>query len=197
MTALDRPGIFKATIQSWCVRKAENSKAVAISMEYVVVSQLDGDKWEDWTQYDERYRIYGDTYVVKKDGKVNLSGVEQLAAALGWDGNLASVLGDPPDVVVQINVKEEAWMDNEGTERTSLKVKWLNPGDYTPEPRGESDADVKALGAQYGSLLRAAAAGAARAAGKTAATKARPNVPSGAALDVGARPQNSEDDIPF
>ncbi len=107
MRRLDRPGIFKARPLSWAVRTAE-SGAVSISAEYLVLAQLDGTEWIDWSEAEE-HTVFGDTYVVKRDGTVNTSGVEQLVAALGWNGDLRSVVGRPPQVVVQINVKDEEY----------------------------------------------------------------------------------------
>ncbi len=148
---LDRPGIFKARPLSWAVRTAD-SGAVAIALEYLVLAQLDGAEWVDWSAAED-HTVFGDTYVVKKDGTVHTSGVEQLVAALGWNGDLRSVAGVPPQVVVQITVKEEEY---QGKKR--LKVSWVNPGDYSPRPEAASDGDVARLQVRFGSLLRAAAA---------------------------------------
>ena len=107
MRRLDRPGIFKARLLNWAVRTAD-SGAVAVAAEYLILAQLDGSEWIDWSGAEE-HSVFGDTYVVKKDGTVHTSGVEQLVAALGWNGDLRSVVGRPPDVVVQVTVKEEEY----------------------------------------------------------------------------------------
>jgi hypothetical protein len=184
---LDRPGIFKARALSWAVRTAE-SGAVAIAVEYQVLAQLDGTAWVDWSGADE-HSVFGDTYVVKKDGTVHSSGVEQLVAALGWNGDLRSVVGAPPDVVVQITVKEEEY---QGKRR--LKVSWLNPGDYSPRPESASDGDVARLQVRFGSLLRAAAAVAAK---KAPAKPAPAPAPAGAATAGPTPTDQFDDDIPF
>ncbi len=178
MRRLDRPGIFKARPLSWAVRTAD-SGAVAIAIEYVVLAQLDGTSWVDWSAADE-HAVFGDTYVVKRDGTVHTSGVEQLAAALGWNGDLRAVAGAPPQVVVQITVKEEEY---QGKKR--LKVSWVNPGDYSPRPEAASDSDVARLQVRFGSLLRAAAAVSA----KPPAPKPAPAAPP--------PPPESSDDVPF
>ena len=152
MSSLDRAGIFKARAESWRVKTFQNSAAVAISVEFVVLAELNGGEWADWTGYDE-VRVWGDFFVVKKDGSPNVKTVQQLAASLDWGGSLRQVASPPPrDLVVQITVKAE---DYEG--KTYYKASWLNPGDYTPTPVGASEEEIGKLEARFGSLLKAAA----------------------------------------
>lgn len=186
--ALDREGIFKAKAVKWAVRKAE-SGAVSVNMQFLILAQLDGDEWNSWEQVQDHF-CYGDFYVIKKDGKINGTAVEQLVAALGWDGDLRSVVGEAPNVVVQITVKADEY---KGV--TRYKASWINPEDFTPGAFGESDEDVKQLQARYGSLLRAAAAGAAGAKPATKAAPAaapKPKAPPPAAKPMPAAVNGSE-----
>lgn len=178
-TALDRSGIFKCRVLAWSVKQTD-SGSVAVTLKLLVLSQLNGLEWVSWEEAEEHV-CYGDFWVVKKDGTVNTAAVEQLATSLGWDGNLSSVIGEPPSVVVQATVKEDTY---NGV--TRYKASWINPEDYAPTPAGESAEDVKVIQAKYGSLLRAAAAGATKAkAAKPPAKKQTATTPSG------------DDDIPF
>jgi len=153
---LDRAGIFKALPVSWFVQTKDDSNTVAVVISFLITSQLDGSEWADWTQFED-HGITGYFYVVKRDGGVNTTTVDQLVWSLGWTGDLHEVAGMPvPAKEVQITVKEEAW---EG--RPQLKVSWINPGDHKPGPKSASDADVKKVQARFGSLLRAAASSAA------------------------------------
>lgn len=149
---LDRSGIFKARPATWKVKTFPNSQAVAISFEFVIVAQLDGSTWTDWTGY-EPVRCFGDFFVVKKTGQPNVVTVQQLATSLGWNGDLRAVFGEPPDCVVQISVKEEVY---EG--KSYFKASWVNPEDYVPQGGGADEATVEQLQTRFGSLLRAAAA---------------------------------------
>lgn len=166
MNRLDRPGIFKARPVSWKVQTSTKSKSVGLNFEFEILAQLadgvdgNGEKisvWESWEGYDP-VGVYGTIWVIGKEGKPNQTGIEQLVKSLGWDGDLKSVLGPVPDVVCQIQVKEEVF---EGT--TQHKVSWINPEDFVPSPGGASSDEVTQLSTQFGSLLRAAAAGAKRA----------------------------------
>ncbi|MGE0191982.1 MAG: hypothetical protein AB7T63_08050 [Planctomycetota bacterium] len=154
MRRLDRPGIFRARPLSWSVRTSETSQAVAISIEFAVLAQLEASSWTSWAEYEE-HRVYGQFYVIKRDGSVNQTVVEQLAGALGWNGDLRTVAGPVPDVTVQITVKEDAYNG-----QVRFKADWINPGDHTPQVPGASQGEVGTLQARFGSLLRAAAAGA-------------------------------------
>lgn len=199
MTAtLEREGIFKARPVKWAVRKAE-SGAVSVNLQLLILAQLDGDDWVSWEAAEDHF-VYGDFYVVKKDGKINSAAVERLVGSLGWDGDLRSVFGDPPRVVVQATVKADTY---NGV--TRYKASWLNPENYVPGSFGESEDDVKQLQARYGSLLRAAASGAVKAgAPKPAqAQAAAPGKASKAAPPAAKAPAPSDDDaiptddIPF
>lgn len=152
--AIDREGIFRVRAETWKVRRADNSKSVAISFRFAILEQLDGQEWHDWGQYGG-YFVYGDFYVVKKDGTVNAKAVEQLSQSLGWDGSLRTVATcAPPDVVVQVKVEENIYNG-----RTTYRAAWMNPGDFVPTGGGEDEDSVRELDALFGSQLRAAAVG--------------------------------------
>lgn len=183
MLKLDRPGIFKAKPFAWFVRNSEQSQSVSISIEFVILEQLDGTEWADWSQYEE-HSIIGDFWVVKKDGSINVNAVENLVEAVGWDCNLTSVAGPAPDVVVQITVQEEEYRGN-----TRLKVAWLNPGDFTPRPQSAAPEQVQQLQSRFGSLLRAAAGSALKKPGNGKPAAATPAAAPAVAPAAAARPR--------
>lgn len=193
---LDREGIFKAKPFDWSVQPSNNSKSIAVSVGLLITAQyLDGE-WQSWEAY-EPHQTRGWWYVIGKDGKCNTTAVDQLVKSMGWNGDLRSVRGAPPDVVVQVNVKA-----NEYNGKTTYKAGWMNPEDYAPEFAGASEDDVDKLQVQYGSLLRAAAAAAApKPVAKAAAPKPAPKpAPKKAAPleppEAQAKP-NDDDPVPF
>ncbi len=196
MLRLDRAGIFKAQPVSWTVRSSQQSGAIALAIEFKILAQLDGAEWNDWAQYDE-YSIFGDFWVVKSDGTINTTTVESLARTLGWDGDLVSVVGEPPAEVVQITVREEEYQG-----RKRMKVAWLNPGDFSPMPESATPDQVQNMQRRFGSLLRAAAAGAAAPA-KASKSKRTAKAEVGAAIYAGkdapteTTPPPPDDDLPF
>lgn len=153
---LDRDGIFKARPVEWSVQPSKQTKAVAIYVGCTITAQYEDGEWKSWEEY-EPHSIGGWWYVIGKDGKVNTTAVEQLAKSLWWDGDLRTVAGDPPDLVVQLTVKSEP--DLAGNMKR--KAQWMNPEDFIPKMNGASEDDVAKLATQFGSLLRAAAAAAA------------------------------------
>lgn len=155
-TPLNRPGIFKAREESRRVKTFQNSSAVAIAIEFVVLAEKNGDDWTDWSGYEE-VRVWGDFFIVKKDGTPSVATVQQLAASLEWSGSLRD-LAPRRDLVVQITVKGE---DYNG--KTYFKASWINPGDYVPVPSGADDQEIGQLEARFGSLLKAAAGSAKKA----------------------------------
>lgn len=183
---LDREGIFKARPVAWFIRQSENTQSVAVVIEYLVTAQLvDGD-WLDWTQY-EPHKVWGNHFVVKRDGSANVSTVKQLAEAIGWRGSLKQITDEtPPDCIVQVAVKPNVY---EG--KTTYRVEWVNPEDYVPTGGGASTDAVDKLELRFGALLRAAAGPAkAKPAPKPATPPKPPQTPPEAAAI-------NPDDIPF
>ena len=155
MNKLDRAGTFKARPVAMGLQNAKESKSVAVWIEFQITAQQEGEDWTDWTGYED-HSIVGYFWIVKKDGSVNTRTVENLAEVLDWDGNPDTIMGDPPDISVQITVAEDTYQG-----RTSLKVQWLNPVDYQGGIATATPEQVQQIKVQFGSLLRAAA-GAAR-----------------------------------
>jgi hypothetical protein len=164
--ALDREGTFRLRPLAWEVRSFANSKATAINVKLRVTEQWDeaSQSWVDWSAFEE-YHVYGDYFVLKKDGTVNQVTVEQLARSLGWDGTFKQVATQPPpDVVVVVTVEPDVYKGN-----TRYRAGWMNPGDHVPggSDRAAAPEATRQLDAQFGSMLRAAAATAKpKAAGK-------------------------------
>lgn len=167
---LDREGTFMARPVTWGVKTGKESQSVAVNMGFVVTAQRDGDEWIDWSQYDEHI-VYGDFWIVKKDGSINTNAVDSLVRAFGpesikWIGDIRRIDGDPPQVPVQIVVKAE---DFKGT--TYYKVAFINAADYEPQPYLADSTTVGGLQGRFGSLLRAAASSAAQGLPKADAEK--------------------------
>ena len=199
---LDREGTFMARPTTWGVKTSEKSASVAVNMGFVVTAQRDGDAWTDWTQYDE-HTVYGDFWIIKKDGTINTTAVDALVKAFGpdsikWIGDLRKIDGPPPATDVQIVVRSE---DYNGT--TYYKVAFLNPADYEPQPYLADAATVGNLHGRFGSLLRAAASSSAQGLPKGQPAKKSPPKGDGkmsveearAALDE--VPMPDEADLPF
>lgn len=151
MANLTRTGIFKARPLSWRVKTFQQSEAVAITLQFVVLAQLDGSEWVSWEGAEE-HTVWGDFFVVRKTGQPNETACKQLVECLGWGKTLSEVVDQAvAPVEVQITVKCEAYNGQD-----YYKVTWMNPGDYEPTPGGADATEVAALDARFGSLLRAA-----------------------------------------
>lgn len=154
MKQLDRAGIFMARPLSWSV-KTYDSQAIAIEFQFQILGQWNGEGWDSWREYEE-YTVWGHFFVVKKDGSVNSTTVEQLARSLGWTGDLNAVVNqDVPSRAVQITVKEDIYKD-----QVRFKAGWMNHKDFVPTSQGADPETVSGLNNRFGSLLRAAAASA-------------------------------------
>ena len=177
---LDREGVFKAVPVAWGVQRNENSQSVALVVEYRITAQYGEGEWTSWEGYEE-HTIYGYHYVIKRDGTLNQATFDQLVQCIGWQGSFRDTETAPPAVECQITVAREEYNG-----KSSLKVQWINPGDYVPGPKTVDERELANLDNRYGSLMRAAAA----QAGKTAKPKAAPPQAS-------EPPAHTDKDLPF
>lgn len=154
---LEQEGRFKARVTSWAM-KQRPSGAVCVTLALTILEQYDFDeeKWVSWAEADEHY-VYGDFYVIKKDGKLNTGTVEQLWKALAWDGDPEVIANSPPPTTpVQIEVKAEQYQGN-----TYHKASWIDPVDHVPSRGtvvGASGEELVSIKQRFGAQLRAATA---------------------------------------
>ncbi len=150
---LDRAGIFRAKPFHWAVIPSKETKSVAVYVNSLIVSQFDGKEWVSWEE-SEPHTTGGYWYVIGKDGKINETAVKQLVESGLWDGKLETVAEfDPPDIIVQLNVKANEWNG-----KTTYKPAWMNHENFVPNFDGATGDDLKVISNQFGSLLRAVAA---------------------------------------
>lgn len=198
---IDRPGIFKARASAWKVKRFDNSRSVAIAIRFDLLEMLNQGQWTSLAEFGQ-FQVYGDYFVIGKEGGVNQTAVDQLARSLGWAGSFRAVeAGPPPPDLVQVKVVEDRY-----GEEVRFKASWLNPGDYKPDFAGKDPEGVRDLDAEYGSLLRAAAGGSTpRPAGRPASPPVRQTANAPASGDEwanssnrdGAFDGNAADDTPF
>jgi len=166
---LDRAGIFIAKPLQWRVKRFD-SGSIAIAIEWRVERELaEGGTWRDC----QGATVWGDAFVVKRDGTANTKTVKQLADSLGWNGSLHSVAASalPPARLCQVSVKSE---DYNG--KTYHKVAWINPEDYEPDAKGADPDTAADLDKKFGAALREAA-GAPQPEVKTAPTEDYGDIP--------------------
>lgn len=158
---LQQEGDFKALPRFWTLKNTK-SGAVAVNIEFLILEEHEGGEWASWSEFPDHH-VYGDWWVVKRDGRPNQSAVDQLVSCLGWNGDLNAIFGDAPEQIVQINVKAEVyngstyykatWMDEEGAA--------IGGGNF-----GADETERKALAGKFNSLLKAAASAKAKPKGK-------------------------------
>lgn len=195
----DRDGRFRAYPVEWGVDETGPNKLVTFTCRWRIV-QWYGDKDQEWYDFTaENSEITSYTYLQKRDGGVNTTGVEQLQAALGWDGRDLEALANTNWAETGCSIVT-AWDTYQG--KTKLKVQWVDNWDPTSGPGGgvakADSAKLKTMQASFGGQLRATTpAQAAPVAGKIepeAKPKPAPPPPPQA---TGTGQDVSDDDIPF
>lgn len=149
MPTIDREGFYQADVMGRRV-KTFPSGSIAISLRFAVSAYWNGEEWEGVG--DENWEVWGDFFVIKKDGTPNEKTVRDLVEILGWNRDLESVEEDgwnPP--MCSIQVKRETFNG-----RPMFKAAWLHPKDQKPGDgvKSTDPALVKQLQSKYGSRLK-------------------------------------------
>lgn len=157
MPRLREEGRFCARVIGARVKEFE-SGAAAQSLQFEVYSQYRDGQWADH----EPEHVWGDVWLVKKDGTAYPKAIENLVAVFGWDGDVESwfdeggdIRADLPACQIVTRAKDEKY----------LEVAWVNPLSSDPEEHGsgtgasdDHSARIKAkYGAQIGAIARACA----------------------------------------
>jgi hypothetical protein len=156
MAIPNRAGTFNALPIKMGVDNTGPNDLATVTIQFGLYEELVGGEWVDVAQ--DVMTITGYFYLENKDGAINTITVENLKAALGWDGAdlewfaQADLTEHPVQVVL-------AFEQYQGKDK--LKVKYLNPHGYVSKD-GVSQGDeatVSAISARLGSKLRALGGG--------------------------------------
>lgn len=147
---IDRQGMFRGRLVDFGIKTAR-SGAVAITVHAEIDAALIDDQWEDWTEFE--FDVFGDLWVIGRDGQIVEFVARDLCAFAGWDGDLESVVSGswtPPGLVFHVQPNEY-----EGIIRYKLTrvVDPENPVRGTIS--GVTADEARALQAEYGPALRA------------------------------------------
>ena len=163
MRTLQSAGTFRGKPTGWQVKQIP-SGSVAITVEFEVGSQKEGDNWKAITPA----FVKGDFFVAKQTGAPNEKVVAMLGRYLGWGGTFAEITETPPlDAVVEVDVEEKPWKD-----RTFFEVRWIRqPGEAAKAatPAALDYGAAKSLDQKFGAAFAKVAKKA-----KAEATKAEP-----------------------
>jgi len=151
---LNRAGKFLATVNSIGVVEDGPNKLSCAIVSYQMAYELVNGEWADVSAEDAE--LTGWHYLENRDGSLNTVNIDNLKAALGWDGCdvtwLQSV--DPASLPrVQVVTAFETYNN-----KKRLKVKYLNPENYEGGGGGVKKSDIgglKAIQNRLGSKLRA------------------------------------------
>lgn len=163
MKAIDVEGSFRAKVLEWGVGSGkEGGQAVRVAMKGQVVAAWNfvEKRWDDWTGFEPR-ACYADAYIVGNDGGLNVTGIDQLVASIGYDGDLTIFEQPPPDGLhVIVDVRADSYNG-----KVTHKVRWISPDGHEPGTGGGiarrmDKSSVQELNARLGDQLRAAAAAA-------------------------------------
>ncbi len=158
--AFTTEGSFRGTIADYTLSQPKEGPSKSIGVNILVVGtgwwDAENEQWNDCEESDWRAEAYGYVNIVKKDGSLNEKSIENLVKNAGWDGDITSIVQktwEPTPIAFTIKADEY-----DG--KTTYKVNYINPFDYTPGGGGFKAFDPqagKSLANQYGSQLRALA----------------------------------------
>lgn len=193
--ACDRDGAFRGTIQEYGLKEFP-SGAVAIKYraDLEEIYNFDTESWHPCSDWD--MEVYGDCFVVKKDGSLNTASVSSLVDHAGWDGQFKSIQDATWEPTpCQFSVKRSEY---EG--KVYFNAAFINGFDDTPGggalPMLEP-AKVSSLDAKFGSAMRVLTANKMRNQTAPPAGAKPPAPPKPAAKEPPKVHAATGDDIPF
>lgn len=196
---LESPGNYRGYPEQWGVKKTTGG-----AVEFTGLVRLEEEYFEEangepagWYQIANGIReAWFHICIIKKDGSPNQSGIDQMKAAFGWDGNWESLVQggeqgvDFGDRKIQVRADHDSYNG-----KASIKVKWVNGPD---DPVGTSINalamdEVSKLAQHFGSTTRALCGG------TVPVPQGRPKAPARqpAPAPVARMAAPSGDDIPF
>lgn len=121
MPLVERDGRYMANVVDVAITASGSNKLTTAVVKMATTHELEGSEWNP-----ANYDITAWVFLEKRDGSLNTVGIDQLKAALGWDGRDPFDLEDQAKVgsVVQVQCAAETY---EGKSR--MKVKWIYPAD--------------------------------------------------------------------
>lgn len=153
--ACDREGVFRGTISEYGLKEFD-SGAVAVKFRADLAEIWDAanQAWHPWAEYE--MEVFGDAFVVKKDGTLNEASVNSLVKNAGWDGSFHSITdGKWQPTPCQFTVKR-----SEYNGKTYYNAAFINGFDDIPGggalPKLDEDK-TKSLDKRFASQLRAIA----------------------------------------
>lgn len=157
-----KTGWYLCGVSEWAARdqseKDKGSLAVSVSLK-LKTHALWNDKIKAWERADEEEEVFGDYYVIKKDGQFNPSAIEQLTEAGLWDSDKLFLRFDEPvpeGLEIGVSVEQDEY---NGKKR--WRANWIIHADAQPGERGIANKASKekllALNSKFGSGLRAMA----------------------------------------
>lgn len=174
MPTIDREGAFRVKVVDHALKEVP-SGALAVNLMLEVLEQYDPstEQWIDWTESAPGYHVYGDYWVVGKDGSLKKAICQDLIRNAGWDGKLESVQDKDFDAWTPFQTKVEK--DGE-----YYRASFCNAYDSTPGGGGMKTLDddrARAYAQKHGAALKALFADAKRNKSKPATDKPKPPPP--------------------
>lgn len=150
MNLIDRAGRFRALVTDWSVGETKQQKLPRFVIEFHATEYFNAGQWVDWTEYDQGIRGYFTLF--GGNGEPVELNIQAMQDVLGWDGqSLESFQAmDLAGKQCQIVVREKEY---EG--KKSLEVAFLNAWDAEATIKKMDASELKSMGANWNSKLRA------------------------------------------
>lgn len=153
-------GNYRVRPIAWTVQKSprDDSQSTAIRIAYSIVARWDAES-EQWVDWPQGWFVYGQHWIVKRNGQLNESAVRMLRESGVWNGDFSALEDDPPQNVTAIaTVAENVYEGN-----VSYRVDWVDANADAPRTRGgfkPADPELLAsLRARFQSQVRAIGGG--------------------------------------
>ena len=151
---LDRAGRFKARPMSHSVKQASKTASIGVNFDFLILAEWDtradeeGKVVTQWWDVAAELSIYGDLWIIGKEGVILERSKQTLIDVFKWDGNFASLAegGSFRPVLHECSITVEPEVYNN---QTRYKVAWINSVDGVPGGKRLGAVDLAALDAKF------------------------------------------------
>lgn len=170
---VQQEGLFRGFILTWGLKEFDSGSICAKMKVQLTEAMIDGE-WVDWS--DAGLSVWGDIWVVGKDGNLNERNCNDLIRSVGWDGDFDTVVKGDLNGLNQFQLRVKCETGRDGVDR--YEIAYLREYNYIPCCSKIEDDTVRKIQRKFKGKLAALASSKDAKAAPRRGARAKPKVRS-------------------